>query len=61
MLLPQEEAHHIRAAFCCHVHFFASTDVGREWASTHPCVDIVDVHTAFEVGRKCAQALLLAV
>ena len=61
MLLPQEDARHIRAAFCCHVHFFASTDVGHAWASTHPGVDIVDVHAAFEVGRKRAQALLLAV
>ncbi|WP_186448643.1 organomercurial lyase MerB [Burkholderia sp. MSMB617WGS] len=51
----------IRAAFCCRVHFFASAEIGRAWASTQPGVDIVDARMAFNVGYACAQHLLQAV
>ncbi len=57
LLCPQATAD-IRTAFCCHVHFFASTVVGNNWASTHAGVDVVSVQDAFAVGRERAQQLL---
>ncbi|SIT49141.1 Alkylmercury lyase [Paraburkholderia piptadeniae] len=57
LILPQDTPD-IRAAFCCHVHFFTSDAVARDWASRHPGVDIVDVHAAFSVGRERALTLL---
>ncbi|WP_341319283.1 organomercurial lyase MerB [Paraburkholderia sp. IMGN_8] len=57
LLLPQASTD-IRHAFCCHVHFFASSAVGHDWASTHAGVDIVNVQDAFAVGRERAQQLL---
>ncbi|WP_259461577.1 organomercurial lyase MerB [Paraburkholderia fungorum] len=59
LLLPGDIAD-IRAAFCCHVHFFASAAAAHDWTSTHAGVDIVNVHDAFDVGRETAQRLLQA-
>ncbi|MBS0418069.1 MAG: organomercurial lyase MerB [Proteobacteria bacterium] len=57
LLLPEPTAD-VRAAFCRHVHFFASRAVGQEWASTHTGVDIVSLQDAFEIGRVRAERLL---
>ncbi|MFP3645063.1 organomercurial lyase [Paraburkholderia sp. SIMBA_054] len=59
LILPQNTPD-IRAAFCCHVHFFASDAVCHDWASRHATADIVNVHDAFAVGRECAERLLRA-
>ncbi len=57
LVLPHDTPD-IRASFCCHVHFFASTVVAHDWASKHTGVDIVNVHDVFRAGRARAQQLL---
>ncbi len=59
-LIVPRDTPDIRAAFCCHVHFFASAAEAHDWASKHAGVDVVNVHDAFEVGREGAQRLLRA-
>jgi hypothetical protein len=60
LILPQDTPD-IRAAFCCHVHFFASAAAAHDWPSKHAGVDIVNIHDAFGVGRERAQGLLRTV
>jgi alkylmercury lyase len=60
LILPQDTPD-IRAAFCCHVHFFASAAAAHDWPSKHAGVDIVNIHDAFGVGRERAQRLLRTV
>ncbi|MBT2305143.1 organomercurial lyase MerB [Variovorax paradoxus] len=57
LIMPQNTAD-IRHAFCCHVHFFASATVARDWVTKHPGIEIVTVQDAFAVGRERAQGLL---
>lgn len=57
LIMPQNTTD-IRHAFCCHVHFFASTIVARDWVTKHPGIEIVTVHDAFALSRELAQRLL---
>lgn len=47
----------IRRSFRCHVHFFASLAVARDWASKHAGVEIVNVQDAFGLGCELARYL----
>jgi alkylmercury lyase len=57
-LIMPRTTNDIRRAFCCHVHFFASATVARDWTTKHPGIEIATVQDAFTVGRERAQGLL---
>ncbi|WP_082658352.1 MULTISPECIES: organomercurial lyase MerB [Mycobacterium] len=48
----------IRAAFCNHVHFFATRSVAEPWLAENPSATIIPVADAYQLGRPLAQALL---
>lgn len=48
----------IRAAFCNHVHFFATRDAAQPWLAENPSATIVPVSDAYQLGRPLAQTLL---
>ncbi|TQR87725.1 organomercurial lyase MerB [Mycobacterium hodleri] len=48
----------IRAAFCNHVHFFATPDAAQPWLTENPLATIISVADACELGQQLAQALL---
>lgn len=48
----------IRAAFCNHVHFFATRSAAEPWLAENPCATIIPVADAYQLGRPLAQTLL---
>ncbi|HZE91347.1 MAG TPA: organomercurial lyase MerB [Rhizobacter sp.] len=56
LVLPDASSD-VRGAFCCHVHFFASTSVADGWAAKHKGTIVVCVEDAFRVGQKLNQTL----
>ncbi|MDB0566547.1 organomercurial lyase [Ralstonia solanacearum] len=56
LILPQNTPD-IRAAFYCHVHFFASDAECHDWASRHATADMVNVHDTFAVGSESKRLL----
>ncbi len=57
-LLRPDPSVGIRASFCCHVHFFASTSAASSWASRYPGVEAVPVEAAFRLGQGIAIKIL---
>jgi alkylmercury lyase len=41
----------LRAAFCNHVNFFASRDIGENWQKKKPGADVLSLNAAFALGR----------
>ncbi|KGC11377.1 alkylmercury lyase [Burkholderia gladioli] len=53
LVLPQATTTDVRQSFCCHVHFFASAIVAREWVAKHQQgVEIVSVQEAFDLSQE---------
>lgn len=48
----------IRAAFCNHVHFFATRAAAGPWLAENPSATIISVADAYQLGRPLAQTLL---
>ncbi len=48
----------IRAAFCNHVHFFATRAAAEPWLTENPSATIVPVADAYQLGWALAQTLL---
>lgn len=48
----------IRAAFCNHVHFFASPEAAQQWVSEHPGGSTLPVAEAYQLGLPLTQTLL---
>jgi len=48
----------IRAAFCNHVHFFATREAAEPWLGDNPAATVVPVAEAYALGRPLAQSLL---
>ena len=47
----------ITGTFCCHVRFLAGTDAAYAWRETHPDGHVLDLATAFELGRRTTAPL----
>lgn len=48
----------IRAAFCNHVHFFATREAAEPWLTENPSATIITVADAYQLGRPLARTLL---
>lgn len=59
-IVTPDEGSAVRASFCDHVHYFASTAEGQEWVAQHPTATVVPVEEAFRLGSSMAQQLELA-
>lgn len=44
----------IRRSFCCHVHFFASSQEASEWVSGKRGMEILGICDAFTLGQELA-------
>ena len=59
--LPEMETadlKNITGSFCCHVHFLAGAKAGERWKQAHTGTRVVDVNTAYELGRQAVEPLL---
>ncbi len=48
----------IRAAFCNHVHFFATADAAQPWLDQHPDATVLPVADAYQLGKPLIAAML---
>jgi alkylmercury lyase len=42
----------ITETFCCHVHFFASSDAAGQWVSRHPRTFVLPLDMAWQIGVR---------
>ena len=52
-----EVCRNVRNAFCNHVNFFSSAEVGSTWLAERPTAFILSINEAFQVGRILAAKL----
>ena len=57
IVIPDHPAS-IRAAFCHHVHFFATREAAEPWLAENPAATVVSVADAYQLGRPLTQSLL---
>lgn len=48
----------IRAAFCHHVHFFATREAAEPWLAQNPWATTITAAEAYQLGRPLTQSLL---
>jgi len=47
----------ILSTFCCHMHFFASREEAKQWASGQKDIEILSVEEGFELGKLLTQVI----
>jgi alkylmercury lyase len=57
-IVTPDAAASIRAAFCDHVHFFATTGDAAAWLDAHPGATVLPVADAFRLGRPLVHELI---
>lgn len=57
-IVTPDDMNSVRAAFCNHVHFFASPDAAYSWLTEHPGMSVLPVVDAHQLGQPLTQQLL---
>jgi len=49
---PEKISENVTGTFCCHIHFFASKEVGEAWSEKNTGTSIVSLEDAYHLGRR---------
>lgn len=49
---PAEVQRSVIESFCCHLHFFVSTEAGEKWVGERPGTFLLSVSDAWQIGIR---------